>query len=53
MFNKPIPDCYRDHIEKCWSENPDDRPSGEDIVDILKTNTSFLTEKVDKEKYFN
>ncbi|KAK8891099.1 hypothetical protein M9Y10_028304 [Tritrichomonas musculus] len=53
VFNKPIPDCYRDLIEKCWSENPDDRPSGEDIVDILKTNTSFLTEKVDKEKYFN
>ena len=46
-----IPDCYRELVEQCYSQNPIDRPSFDDIVIKLKENQDFITEKVDKEEY--
>lgn len=44
-----MPSCYKNLIEICWQENPDERPTFEDITHILKTDNGFITEKVDKD----
>ena len=31
-----IPDQYWDLIQRCWKQNPDERPTFEEIVEILK-----------------
>lgn len=31
-----IPECYWELMEKCWSYNPNDRPSFEEITNWLK-----------------
>ena len=48
-IDESIPECYKKLIEACWSQDPNDRPSFEDIVTLLKTNTDFITEKVNKD----
>ena len=40
-------------IEKCWSDNPSDRPSFFKILDELETNEKVLASNVDKQKYKN
>ena len=39
-----IPDHYWDLIQKCWQQNPDDRPTFEEIVNILKDDKYALEE---------
>ncbi|KAK8881293.1 hypothetical protein M9Y10_004028 [Tritrichomonas musculus] len=51
-FSKPITGCYKDLIEKCWLQEPNERPTFDEIVDILKTNPSFISKEVDKEMFF-
>ncbi|KAK8880351.1 hypothetical protein M9Y10_003018 [Tritrichomonas musculus] len=46
-FKYQIPDCYRNLIESCWSEEAFLRPSFDDIVNELKTNPEFVSENVD------
>ena len=53
LFKKEIPACYKDLIEKCWTENPMERPNFTEIVDILSNDPNFITEKVDKEEFLN
>lgn len=50
-FNCPISECYKNLITRCWSENPSDRPSFNEIVDILKNDERFITENVDKVEF--
>lgn len=50
-FNKAIPKSYRHLIEKCWSQNPEERPTFDEIVQNLKTDPSFILDKVE-EDYF-
>ncbi|KAK8876526.1 hypothetical protein M9Y10_006742 [Tritrichomonas musculus] len=52
-FVKPIPKSYQDLIERCWSQNPRDRPTFDQIVNELKTNHEFITDLVDEKEYFN
>ena len=52
-FNFSIPDSYRHLIEKCWSYDPSDRPTFDDIVSSLKNDSGFITECVDVNKYLN
>ncbi|KAK8895369.1 hypothetical protein M9Y10_023832 [Tritrichomonas musculus] len=52
-FTKQIPDCYRKLIEKCWSEDPSERPIFKEITNQLKTDPNFITKNVNKEEYFN
>ena len=47
-----IPNIYRELIERCWSQNPKDRPTFEEILQTLKTNPEFITESVDKEEFY-
>lgn len=37
-------------IDKCWSQNPDHRPSFDEIYAQLSTDFSYLNEKLDEEK---
>ena len=52
-FKYPIADCYRDLIERCWSEDYKSRPSFEEIVELLETDKNFITENVDEEEYLD
>ena len=40
-------------IIRCWRENPADRPSFDQILNDLKNDRGFITEKVNEEEYFN
>lgn len=46
-----IPESYKRLIQICWSQDPNERPSFEIIVSLLKTNEGFITEKIDKKEY--
>lgn len=46
-----IPEAYKDLISSCWSENPDERPTFEMIVNNLKENQSFITDLVDENDF--
>lgn len=50
-FTFKIDDCYRELIEKCWSQNPKDRPTFDEIVNELKTNEDFITDIVDRDEF--
>ena len=39
-----IPMAYRELIENCWSQDPDKRPTFDQIVDELKNCKEFVTE---------
>lgn len=52
-FNFQISEPYRLLIEKCWSQNPDDRPTFSEIVELLKNDQGFITPLVDEEIYNN
>lgn len=48
-----IPKCYRDLIKKCWSYDPAERITFDEIVHILRTNRDFITEDINEEEYIN
>lgn len=50
-FPFKIPDSYHNLIKRCWSQNPDERPNFDSIVEELKTNPEFITDLVDKEDF--
>ena len=52
-FKYPIPDCYRDLITSCWGNDPNERPTFDQIVNMLKTNEDFIIEGVDKDEYLD
>ena len=40
-LSRSVPDQYRDLIEKCWSQNPDERPTFDQIVDSIERKDFF------------
>lgn len=38
-----VPNCYRNLITRCWSQDPKKRPKFDEIVDELKNNHEFIT----------
>lgn len=40
-------------IEKCWQQEPKDRPSFDEIVTLLETDKSFITQTIDKDDFMN
>lgn len=45
------PFAYSSLIERCWSQDVNDRPSFDEIVEELKTNPDFITENVDENEF--
>ena len=52
-IKEDIPICYKELIEKCWSQNPDERPTFEQIIDDLKNNPDYITDLVDEAEFFD
>ena len=52
-FNESVPCCYRKLIEKCLAHEPKERPTFDEIIYHLKTNSEFINENIDKEEYLN
>lgn len=50
-FPDKIPDCYRNLIESCWVQNPDDRLSFDQIVEILENMPEFISNDVDEKEF--
>lgn len=40
-------------IEKCWSQEPSERPTFDQITDELKTNPDFITDLIDENEYLS
>ena len=51
LFETPIVDSYRNLIERCWDQEPKNRPTFAEIVDELSQNQGFITDDVDEEDY--
>lgn len=52
-FKFEIPKSYRNLIEKCWSQKTFNRPTFDEILNDLKKNENYITEKVNKNDFFN
>lgn len=51
-FNKPIPSAYKDLIRRCWRQIPYAKPTFNNILTEFKTNTKFITDKINKEEFY-
>lgn len=47
-----VPSCYEDLIKDCWNSIPNDRPSFDKIVSMLKSDPKFILEGTDKDAYY-
>ena len=52
-FVGSVPEVFKDLIERCWNQEPEKRPTFEEIVDQLKNNPKFITDTVDENEYLN
>ena len=50
-FKKKLPKSYKKLIEKCWSQEQEDRPTFEEIVEKLENDAGFITQNVDEKEY--
>ena len=46
-----IPESYQNLIERCWDQDPSNRPSFNEIVEELKNNPEFITDMVELVDY--
>ena len=52
-FVVTINESLQNLIEECWSENPNNRPTFEEIFDKLATKSDFLMDDVDENEFKN
>ncbi|KAK8847280.1 hypothetical protein M9Y10_019867 [Tritrichomonas musculus] len=52
-INATIMDSYSKLIQKCWSQNPSDRPTFDDIVKMLRNDSLFMTDSTDRQECEN
>lgn len=50
-IREDVPDSYRNLIERCWSQDPKERPSFDVIVVNLKENKGFLADTIDEAEF--
>lgn len=46
-----ISEFYQDFIEECWSQDPDERPTFDEIVYLLKNDSRFITDLVNGDEF--
>ena len=51
FVNENDNDPYQNLIRKCWSNDPKDRPTFNEIVEELKSNQNFITSDVNEKEY--
>lgn len=51
ILKESIPMSYRNLIKRCWSQNPSERPSFDEIVYLLKMDSGFICDNVDAGDY--
>ena len=51
-FDESTPESYRNLIQRCWAEKPENRPTFDEIVRMLRTDPGFILDGVNKEEYF-
>lgn len=49
-FTDDVPEKMKKLISKCWSKNPDERPSFDEIYKTLKSDFSYSSEDVDDDE---
>lgn len=52
-FNVPVGEAYRNLIERCWDHDPSKRPTFEQIVYELESNSDFITEDIEVEDFID
>lgn len=52
-FDDSTPESYRNLIQNCWAEKPEDRPTFDQIVRSLRTDPGFIIDGVNKEEYLD
>mgnify|MGYP002476355004 CR=1 FL=1 len=50
-INETIPKSYNNLIDKFWSQNPGNRHTFNEIVNLLKNDLEFITDKIINEDY--
>ena len=50
-FSIKISPAIQNLIESCWNDDPQNRPSFEDIEKMLKINNDFITKEIDEQVY--
>lgn len=50
-FDVPIKKSFRELIERCWSNNPSERPSFDEIFDKLSNNHEYILDYVDMNEF--
>ena len=53
LFEKPINEAYHNLIERCWDQDPDARPTFDEIVDELRNNKEYITQNINEQEYQN
>ena len=52
-FKYPIPEIYQELITRCWSQDPEKRPTFEEIKEDLRNNPEFITDTIDKDQFLD
>ena len=52
-LNEKIPTIYQNLISSCWEQNPNERPDFITILNELKNNKQFITNKINKTEYLS
>lgn len=48
-----ISDAYKNLIDRCWAQNPEQRPEFNEIVNELKSNSEFITPIIDELEFYD
>ncbi|KAK8860565.1 hypothetical protein M9Y10_012230 [Tritrichomonas musculus] len=52
-LTEEVPNAYRKLIERCWSQEPSDRPTFDQILTEMRTNREYILENVNEKDYLN
>ena len=52
-FTHPIGEAYKNLIERCWSNDPEERPTFSEIIEELETNNDFIIETVEEADFLD